>query len=212
MFTWLLTQADLFSIISFLLAIPGLILSLYLFFKDPIRKWVFFGFRPTVVLFLFDPKTKKVLLINDHKVWGLPQGGIYSSNLIESGLQVLSRELSIGHSSVQFRYWKVMGSVRVVNKYKNKRATIGNISLFSEYRGKGYIAFYVLTNLQSISKKIKLGPEIQTFQVVTTDIARKILDSEKNLLINKKKLILKALDELEINLKERDRSLQENYI
>src|SRR5687767_11521502 len=78
-----------------LIAVPAIFLSLYIFFKDPLKRWTFFGYLPTAVLIIFDPKTKETLLVSNKNTLGFPQGGIFNSDVTQAVEKTLRRELGI---------------------------------------------------------------------------------------------------------------------
>ena len=44
------------------------VLIVIIFLMDPIRRWNFFGYRPTAVMGLFDPHAQKVIFSQINKV------------------------------------------------------------------------------------------------------------------------------------------------
>src|SRR3990167_7370950 len=85
----------------FLLLVTGGV-GIFIFFSDPLRKWRFFGYLPTVIVAMVDPIRKKILTVQfDTKYYGhkiplqLPQGGIYTNNVGEAVMDVLEKELGL---------------------------------------------------------------------------------------------------------------------
>lgn len=179
-----------------------------LFFFDPIRRWNFFGYRPTAVMVMFDPKIRKVLLVRKgpEPWYAFSQGGIYNPDLNFSSKEILRRELGLDENRYSLRYTQNLGRVKINDREYTKRSRIHTISIVRNLRGKGYIACYIRTNLANIEKDIKLGEDITEFKVVSLDEARALItepDPYKEAtedavsLVRKQKLLLKSLDEVE---------------
>lgn len=177
-----------------------------LFFMDPIRRWNFFGYRPTAIMALFDDKAGKVLLLKkDVEPWYcFSQGGIYNPDLNFSSKEILKRELGLDENKFSLRYTQTLGKVRIRDREYNKRARISTISMMRNLRGKGYIACYIRTNFDHIDKAVNLGEDICEFKIVSIAEARKLIlgqgaaDQQVSKSLNKKQqYLMKALDEIE---------------
>lgn len=151
-------------------------LTLFIFFHDPVRRWKFLGFRPTAVLSIFDPKTKKILLVKG-KEWFLPQGGIYESDIYTTVEQTIQRELGISSENYKLEFVKPIGTIKIGDKERLKRATIGTITLFPYTRGKGYLACFIKADLPKVKRKIKPGYDIHKVETASFKAAIKLIQS-----------------------------------
>lgn len=186
--------------VSNLIAIPGVILTVYLFFDDPIRRWKFFGYRPTLVIVLFDPVTKRVLLEQTKSKWNFVQGGLYGSDIYTALEQIIERELGTTSNVYKLQFVKPMGTVEI-NDGRTRRATLGGLSLRKTLKGKGYLACFVLCNLEKTIKKVKKGYGVKRVQLFNLEDAfAKIQASQFPQKKAKTRIIKKIIDELE-NLK-----------
>ncbi len=173
-----------------------------IFFKDPIRRWNFFGYRPTAVMGLFDPGAGKVLLAKANYAWSFNQGAIYDNNIYAICKDILQRELGLADNRFKLIYTKPLGTVRITNKHLLNRARITTISLFRHLRGKGYMACFIRINLNGIEKEIKMGAGVQDFQIVNYDEAKALVKAptkttnEHN--PKKQKMILDMIDEIQV--------------
>lgn len=172
-----------------------------IFFKDPIRRWNFFGYRPTAVMGLFDPKLEKVLLAKVNDAWAFNQGAIYDNNIYNICKEILNRELGFPNTRFKVIYTKPLGTVRIANEHLLNRARISTISLFHRLRGKGYMACFIRIDLTGIEKEIKLGAGIQEFRIVGFDQARTLIkEPSKNTYehsLKKQDMLLVMIDEIE---------------
>lgn len=175
------------------------VLLITIFFMDSIRRWNFFGYRPTAVMGIFDPHLGRVLLAKVNGAWSFNQGGIYENNIYSMAKEILKRELGISETRFKLVYTKPLGSVRMKNKQLLTRARISSISIFPYLRGKGYLACFMRTNLQNIESEIKLGAGIQEVKIVSIPEARELIKSNSTEEHQPKKqaLILSMLDEIE---------------
>lgn len=136
--------------------------GLFLFLKDPLRRWTFFGFRPTAVIPLVDPKVEEALLIKKEgeNWWSFAQGGLFEKDINAAVANILERELGLPRNSFDLRYPLVLGAQRISgDDYRLKRPILGAISL-KKLRGKGYIACYCLCRKADVLKNFSLGPAI----------------------------------------------------
>src|SRR5882724_13422549 len=102
-------MADFITIFTFIGAI-------YVFLIDPIRRWQFFGFRPTVIAILFDPKLKKVLLIKDANTWEFIQGSMYVSDIYCTLEQTLKRETALVSINYKLVHVSALGTAKTDGK------------------------------------------------------------------------------------------------
>lgn len=170
-----------------------------IFFMDPVRRWNFFGYRPTAIMGLFDPILGKVLIAKINGAWSFSQGGMYENNIYITTINVLKRELGISATRFKLIYTKPMGSVRLKNKNLIQRARISTISIFRTMRGKGYMACFLRAKLEDIEKDIKMGTGVQEIKVCTIEEAKKLVTSHTigEHQPKKQKIILKMLEEIE---------------
>ncbi|MBI4215645.1 MAG: hypothetical protein HY602_02890 [Parcubacteria group bacterium] len=201
--------SSVWSIIETLMILAALIL----FFKDPLRRWVFLGYRPTAILVIYAPDNvglEKVLVIKKKydSFWDLSQGGIYSSDIYHAVSDIARRELGLQESDFLLRFSMPLGAQVIKDDYRMKRSTTGTIS-WRKLRGKGYIACFVLVNEEVISR-LHLGYEIGMAQFVSIGSARQMLTEqegdERTQL--KKQFYLRILDELAKIIEMRKKKLE----
>lgn len=170
-----------------------------IFFIDPIRRWNFFGYRPTAVMGLYDPIMEKVLFCKVNGAWSFSQGGMYQNNIYLTVNNVIKRELGIPETRFKLVFTRPLGTMRITNPTLIRRARISTISIFSTMRGKGYLGCFVRINLKDIESAIKRGTGVEECRVVSVDEAKKLLDvfdTDEHKPV-KKKMILTMLDEIE---------------
>ena len=172
---------------------------IFLFFMDPIRRWNFFGYRPTAVMGLFDPLLGKVLIARINGAWSFSQGGMYENNIYITAISVLQRELGIPATRFKLIYTKPMGSVRLLNKNLIQRARISTISIFPTMRGKGYLACFLRAKLEGIEKEIRMGTGVQEVKVCSIEEAKALVVSHAigEHQPKKQQIILRMLEEIE---------------
>lgn len=172
---------------------------IYLFFADPIRRWNFFGYRPTAVMGLFDPMLGKVLFSKINGAWSFNQGGMYENNIYVTVETILKRELGLPETRFKLSYTRPMGTVRITEKALVNRARISTVSLFSRARGKGYLACYVRARLDGVEADLRPGAGLQEVRVVTFDEARRLVGEHTigEHRPAKQRIILRMIDEIE---------------
>ncbi len=176
-----------------------------LFFSDPIRRWNFFGYRPTAVMGLYDPNLEKVLLVvkKDESWYAFSQGGIYNPDINFTCHEILKRELGLKETSSALRYTQSLGALKIKNYERMNRATFNSVSIFSRLRGKGYIACYIRIDLKENEGLIQTGEGIGGIKILSVEEAKKVISAEviPNGDIDeqnekKKKMILLMLEEM----------------
>ncbi len=171
---------NIWSIVESIAATITIIFTLFLFFNDPIRRWKFFGYRPTVLIVLFDPKIKKILLAKSVE-WTFNQGSIYGQNITETIKETVERELGINSSLYRVYLVNPLGEVSIKGQKRLTRIALGSISIFPSLRGKGYIGCFLDCDLKKLRKKIKLGFGMEKTGVFTLKQAEeKLLSSLGN--------------------------------
>ena len=134
-----------------------------IFFLDPIRRWNFFGYRPTAVLGVYDPSLKKVLMVEVQEagggqhVWSFIQGGIYDNNIQATTFDIIKRELGLDDIRFKLLNDQPLGTVRIQEAKIIKRSRISTVSIFPNLRGKGYLGCYVRGDLEKVKQDITLG-------------------------------------------------------
>ncbi len=194
----LVSSLDLFvnTISLFALAV-----SLYVFFSDTIRRWIFLGFKPTAIIIIFDSKSDRVLLVNKPLVhssktdypWFFPQGGIYSSDLNNVVNTVLEREFSQTPSSFDFHRVVTLGT-KITRRRVESKQFYGSVSIFSNLRGKGYLACIVETDIDKFAKKSKLGFGLKQVKIASFDKALTMIDPVKAKMLNAHKALIRHID------------------
>ena len=186
---------NLLNILQFL----GLIFVVVIFFIDPIRRWNFFGYRPTAIVGLFDSNTGKVLFSKVHGVWSFNQGGIYEENIYLTVNEILHRELGLATYRFRLIYTKAMGSVLIKDRELLTRPRITSISLSPRLRGKGYMACFAQADLSRIESEIQKGTGVEEVKVIPIEEAKSLLKEFSNdeHSKEKQKFILEMLAEIE---------------
>jgi hypothetical protein len=175
------------------------LVAVIVFFLDPIRRWNFFGYRPTAVMVLFDPNMQKFLLAKVSGVWSFNQGGIYENNMYFTVNDILKRELGISETRFRLLYTKLLGTTILTNTRLLARARISTISMFRTLRGKGYLACFIHINLKDIEREIVKGAGVEEVKIVGAEEAKELvkqLASEEHR-IRKQTMILEAIDEVQ---------------
>lgn len=190
---------ELFETIWTFMEFSAFLLVILIFFKDPIRRWNFFGYRPTAVMGIYDPCLEKVLLSKVNGAWSFNQGGMYENNIYSTVRDILGRELGIPENRFKLVYTKPLGTVRITNKQLLTRARISTISLFSHLRGKGFLGCFVRTNLDNIEPELHKGAGIQSVRVVSFSEAKALVKkyTTEEHQPRKQQLILAMLAEME---------------
>ncbi len=174
---WLTAINTYWSPVEVALTAIGIAATVYLFFNDPLRRWRFFGYRPTAIVVLFDSKIKKVLLIQ-HYDWAFPQGGIYSDDFYTTVEQTLARELGISTNQYALQNVKPVGTAKGLGHHWGpNRASLNTFSLRKSLVGKGYLACFVRTDLKKILPKIKIGFGFQKVGLFTPTQAEKLINT-----------------------------------
>ncbi len=183
----------MWEVLEPLITLSTLAVVAYLFFTDPVRRWRFLGYRPTVLIPIFDPKNKKVLILKT-KNWGFSQGGMFSADLYTTVEQIIRKELSLSSDSYRLSWVKSLGVIKIEEKERLKRPTIGTLSIFPSLRGKGYIGCFVEADLRKLAKKIKRGYGVEKIMICTI---KQALEKFKTNHPQKLKILKKALRDIE---------------
>lgn len=182
------------DVVANLLAIGTVGVSTYLFFADDLRRWAFFGYRPTAVMLLVDPQTRKCILVK-HKsspYWHFPQGTVYGSDLNSLVAQTILRELGLSELDFKFVKTAFLGVIHkdVARKYLEKYRS-GSISLLP-FQGKAYLGCLVHVHA---SKKLtsKLGYDIFGVKLTSITQALRLIDPRKKAYITRSKILADLL-------------------
>ena len=171
---------NLYSCIWSIIETFAMLTVIFIFFNDPIRRWNFFGYRPTAIMAIFDPKHKKILLARkDGEPWlAFSQGGIYNSDMNFTVKEILRRELGLDSSRFGLRYTQNLGTIKINDPELLKRSTLSSISLARGLRGKGYLACYIRANLELVEKEVQLGEGIAEVKVLDIKEARNKVEEQ----------------------------------
>jgi hypothetical protein len=172
-----------------------LLISLYIFFTDKFRRWIFMGYKPTAMVIVLDYKNDKTLLTRRDAIykskrkymWHFPQGGIFSQDLNSVVDNILEREFEIKPSMYDFHKTLSLGIVRIRGRSVEKKHFYGWISVFSRVKGKGYVACMVHTDLKKFVKQIKPSFGLNEVRIVDFDKALEMIDPEKKKFLKKYK-------------------------
>lgn len=188
------------SLALFILA-ASVIISAVLFLLDPIRRWRIIGFQPVVILVLFDPAEKTVLMIKEDRpgldtAWLFPQSSMFSNDVrdsidhcAESELGLLKRTYDIFLVQNVGALGKSIERVRELRKYQ-----YGNLTLSLPIRGKGYLACVLKCNLSEVRDSLDLGFGISEYQIISLDEAEEILLKDRANYKSKHKVYEKILN------------------
>lgn len=177
-----------------------LVFVIFIFFRDPIRRWNFFGYRPTAVTGIFDPKLEKVIFSKVNGFWSFNQGGIYEDNMYTTVADILSREVGLPQTRFKLIYFTSLGKVKLYNERLLTRARISAFSIRSKLRGKGYIGCFIRCNLDGIESIIKKGAGIEEVRVVSFEEAKRLTDEKcdhEEHQQKKRDMIIAMIDEME---------------
>ncbi len=178
---------DGFGFTTNLISIITIIISVYIFFTDLFRRWLFFGYKPTAIVIVMDSVKNDVLIIKRnfaHNVkrdfpWHFPQGGIYYSDINGTVNGVLNREFKLDSREYDFEKTVVLGKKKIKERKIYTKYSFGSFSLFRTLKGKGYVVCIVYANLKNIKKKIKLGFELDAVKIVDFNSALTMIDPKK---------------------------------
>lgn len=171
-----------------------------IFFRDPVRRWNFFGYRPTAVMGIFDPELEKVIFSKVNGFWSFNQGGIYEDNMYATAADILNREVGLPQTRFKLIYFRPLGKIKLQNKRLLTRARISAFSIRSKLRGKGYLGCFVRCNLQDVERMLKKGAGIEEIRVVNFEEAKRLTnvkcDHEEHQ-IKKREMIISMICEME---------------
>lgn len=174
-----------------IIALLTIAVSAYIFLNDPIRRWRFFGYRPTALIVLIDPKIKQLVIVNSSGSWSFSQGGIYGSDVYDAVEDILKRELNLNPADYKLFYTKAVGKADLSKEWQKNYPVFGGLKFSSEIKGKSYIACYVMVDLKDIKEP---GYGITEIKFVSKDEAIKIFnDNVSNK--SKKEILNKCLNE-----------------
>ena len=164
-----MTYGDAVGIVDLLLSVATISFALYLYFKDPLKRWRFLGYRTTIIMAIFDPATKDVLLVNhEFGGWQLIQSGLVGDDILAQLSRGIPREINVSADHFDLRFVRTLGTVRNNRTEVVKKSTIGYVSLFNSARGKGYIAAYISCNRKDVEEHMTPGFSILEAQFVPT--------------------------------------------
>lgn len=176
-------------------AIATVAISTYIFFNDPIRRWRFFGYRPTALVVLIDPKINSVVFVKNESIWSFSQGGLYDSDLYDTVEDVLDRELNLDPHDYKLFYTKEVGKADLTKDWQKNNVIFGGVKLWKRVKGKAYIACFIMIDTKKMGQ-FSLGYGIDSVELVPLDKAKKFID--ENISNESKVQVLKrAIDEAE---------------
>ena len=174
-------------------AIATVAISSYIFFNDPIRRWRFFGYRPTALMVLIDPKLNSLIFVKNEGNWSFSQGGLYDSDVYDTVEDVLERELNLDPKDYRLFYTKPVGKADLTKDWQKNNIIFGGVKLWKRVKGKAYIACFVMVDTNKIGK-FTLGYGVEESQIVEIDKANKFVEEN---VANKSKIpvLERAIDE-----------------
>lgn len=183
--------SNIWNNLESIIALLTIAISTYIFFNDPIRRWRFFGYRPTALIVLIDPKIKKLVIVNSSGYWSFSQGGIYGSDVYDAVEDILKRELNLNPSDYKLFYTKAVGKADLTKEWQKNYPVFGGFKFSSDIRGKSYIACYVMIDSKDIKEP---GYGITEIKFVRKNEAIKIFDENVSNKA-KKDILYKCLNE-----------------
>lgn len=192
------------NVLSLLLLVITGVAGIFIFFSDPLRRWRFFGYLPTVVVALVDPLRSKILTVNfdvnyyKHRLPPmLPQGGIYTSSVGEAVREVLAKELSIGTNLFDIKHVRELGELNIEHKAdRMHKYQYGILGITPLIKGKGYIGTLCICDSRVVQKAIRKGVGVEHTNFVDLEQFKKeqtLRDDQydgKRLLYNKLLLVV----------------------
>lgn len=190
---------NFWSVAEPLVWIIGLAFAAFLFLKDQVRRDRFFGFIPTVITVVYDPKERKLLvcyLNGGTNLWILPQGRIEDS-ILESARGVLAQELNLSRAfKLGGSFYLGRNKLRAEGKARLQRfMDPAEWTLARRWRGKAYTALQVETSIQHAAKELDGSFLYECGRFVTLAEARKLLQQGHR--PEKAKLYMQIIDQLE---------------
>jgi len=165
------------NVLSLILLVVTGVAGLFIFFSDPLRKWRFFGYLPTVIVALIDPLRNKILTLKfDIKYYRhrfppmLPQGGIYTNSVGEAVQEVLEKELQLERYQYDIKHVREIGELNIeksasrMHKYQ-----YGILGISPVIRGKGYIGCLCICDSRVVLKSVKKGIGVEQVTFVPLD-------------------------------------------
>lgn len=168
----------IWNVVEPITVILTLSISTYVFFKDPLRSRMFFGFRPTAVIILIDPDRKEVLFVLhrfNHNVWQFPQGGIYTPDVVGTIEGIIKRELNIDSNKLELENIYKLRTIKINGRRISEKNYLGMIKITKEVRGKGYFGCIVHADFNEIKKEIEIGYALKDYKMIKLSQAKKFL-------------------------------------
>lgn len=184
---------EIWDNIQSIIAILTVAISSYIFFNDPIRRWRFFGYRPTALMVLLDPAINSVVFVKNEGNWSFSQGGLYNSDVYDTVEDVLERELNLNPKDYRLFYTKEVGKADLTKDWQKNNVIFGGIKLWKKTRGKAYIACFIMIDTKKIGN-FNLGYGINEVQLVHLDKAADFI-IENIVNVSKRPVLQKAIDE-----------------
>ena len=185
------------NVLGLLLIFVSIIGGLYLFFIDPIRRWSFFGYFPTVVLALIDYDTKEILTIEyEHKLAldkQMPQGSIYNSDILDAVENTIQRELGLDLKYIDLEYIKELGTLKSDDVKRLRKFQYGMLSLVPLVKGKGYILCICTVRKEKVMRNHDLGVSIEKADFMTLNKFKEYVYSDRLKTVNKARIYEKAI-------------------
>lgn len=170
--------ANLLIIVSILVTGVGCVLAVL---ADPLRRWRFFGYLPTVIIALVDPVREKIIVVQyDVKYFGhrfplmLPQGGIYTNHIGTAVSEALEKELNLTRNSYDIKHIRELGELNIQKHTERmKKYQYGVLGISHLILGKGYIGAICVCDSRSILKSVTKGVGIESVQAIDIEEFKK---------------------------------------
>lgn len=162
------------NILSLLLLMITGAAGIFIFFSDPLRRWRFFGYLPTVIVALVDPLRHKIMVVQfDTKYYGhkiplqLPQGGIYSNHVGEAVVEVLEKELGLTPNLFDIKHVRELGELNIQRHHERmKKYQYGVVGISPLILGKGYVGCLSVCDSRQVLKKMSRGVGIESAKFI----------------------------------------------
>lgn len=179
--------------------IAGLTFAAFLFLKDQVRRDRFFGYIPTVITVVYDPKARKLLIcyLNGGKnLWIFPQGRIEDS-ILGAARDVLRQEIKLERAfKLGGSFYLGRNKLRAEGKTRLQRfMDPAEWTLARQWRGKAYTALQVETSIEHARRELDGSFLYECGGFVSFAEARKLLSQGHR--PEKAKIYMQIIDLLE---------------
>lgn len=183
---------DIFSnLLSLAIVLGSIAVTIVLFFRDPLRKWRFFGYLPTALVALVDPLKKTILVVRYSPEYFkkkipplLPQRGIYTNHVGGAVTEVLAKEVGLSMNHFDLKHIVALGELNVhKHQTRMKKFQYGVFGLSPLVVGKGYVGCICVCDESVVKKAMKPGVAVEALEFMSIEEFRatqQLQDDEYN--------------------------------